>query len=428
MRIPELLLPAGDLESLQTALLYGANAVYLGAEGPNLRAGAAGFTGKDLSDAVTLAHAANARVYVCLNASPREQDMFSVRTGLEQAVAAKADGLIVADPGVARLALRHAPELPIHVSTQANTRNAEALAFWRDMGAVRANLARECSAGEIAALARARDDRLPGFELEVFAHGAQCMAVSGRCSLSAYMVDRAPGEAGCTACLGSCAHPCRYEYRVRAVVEERKREGANAWEVLERQRGDAGWSQIFAPQDLCLLWHAPWLARLGVDALKIEGRTRSSAYLAVVADAWRFALDSIAAADFRPREALAELRHAATRALTAGLFGPDARREIPGLDRSAPRKPPMLRVLSAARADGSAWNVELKGALDTSRPKGLTLILPGLARPVLPPGGFRLEQVPDSALPGLPVDHAHPGMRLVLFAEHPGLRPGVFAR
>jgi putative protease len=434
MRIPELLLPCGDMESLETALLYGADAVYLGADGPNLRAGAAGFAGEGLARAVALAHAAKVRVYVCLNASPREQDLPLVRQGLEQAVEAQADGLIVADAGVARLALAHAPALPLHVSTQANTRNSEGLAFWRDLGATRANLARECAAGEVAALARARDERLPGFELEVFAHGAQCMALSGRCALSVHMVDRKPGEAGRTACMGACAHPCRYEYRLRAVVEERKRAGTDAWEVLEQWTddgsapGEAPWTQYFAPQDLCLMWFAPWLARLGVDALKIEGRTRSSAYLAVAADAWRYALASLAAGHFRPREALAELRHAATRQLTAGLFGADARREIPGVDRLAPRRLPMLRVLAPAKADGSAWHVELKGGLDAARPEGLTLILPGLARPVLPPGSFRLEQGPQSSLPGLPVTQGHPGMRLVLHAAHPGLAPGVFAR
>jgi len=434
MRIPELLLPSGDMESLETALLYGADAVYLGADGPNLRAGAAGFAGEGLTRATARAREHGVRVYVCLNASPREQDLPLVRQGLEQAVEAKADGLIVADAGVARLALKHAPGLPIHVSTQANTRNSEGLAFWRDLGATRANLARECAAGEIAALTRARNERLPGFELEIFAHGAQCMALSGRCALSVHMVDRQPGQPGRTACMGACAHPCRYEYRLRAVVEERKRAGTDAWEVLEQWTGapdapgQAPWSQFFAPQDLCLMWHAPWLARLGVDALKIEGRTRSSAYLAVVADAWRFALASLAGGSFRPREALAELRHAATRALTPGLFGPDARREIPGLDRHAARRLPMLRVLSPARDDGSAWNVELKGGLDAQRPEGLTLILPGLARPTLPPGSFRLEQGPESGLPGLPVVQGHPGMRLVLHAAHPGLRPGVFAR
>jgi len=190
MRIPELLLPCGDMESLETALLYGANAVYLGADGPNLRAGAAGFAGPGLARAAALARAAGVRVYVCLNASPREQDLPLVRQGIEQAVEAKADGLIVADPGVTRLALRHAPRLPLHVSTQANTRNAEGLAFWRDLGATRVNLARECAAGEVAALARARDEKLPGFELEIFAHGAQCMALSGRCALSVHMVER----------------------------------------------------------------------------------------------------------------------------------------------------------------------------------------------------------------------------------------------
>lgn len=435
MRIPELLLPCGDMESLETALLYGANAVYLGADGPNLRAGAAGFAGPGLVRAALLAHATGVRVYVCLNASPREQDMALVRQGIEQAVEAQADGLIVADAGVARLALRHAPHLPLHVSTQANTRNAEGLAFWRDLGATRVNLARECAAGEVAELARARDEKLPGFELEIFAHGAQCMALSGRCALSVHMVERGVNQTGRTASLGACAHPCRYEYRLRSVVEERKRLGDEAWEVLEHWTddgsapGEAPWSQFFAPQDLCLLWHVPWLTRLGVDALKIEGRTRSSAYLAVVADAWRFALDSLANRSFAPRTALAELRHAATRPLTAGLFGADARREIPGLDRlGSPRRVPMLRVLAPANAEATAWDVELKGTFDTTRPEGLTLILPGLKRPVLPPGSFRLEHGQSSSTPGLPVAVGHPGMRAVLRAEHPDLRPGIFAR
>lgn len=433
MRIPELLLPCGDMESLETALLYGADAVYLGADGPNLRAGAAGFAGPGLARATELARAAGVRVYVCLNASPRQQDLPLVRQGIEQAVQAGADGLIVADPGVARLAMRHAPHLPLHISTQANTRNAEALAFWRDMGAVRANLARECSAAEVAALARARDAQLPGFGLEIFVHGAQCTALSGRCQLSAHMVERAVNQPGRTASMGACAHPCRYEYRLRAVVEERKRQGQDAWEVLEQWTddgalpGQAPWTQYFAPQDLCLLWHTPWLARLGLDALKVEGRTRSSAYLAVTADAWRYALDSLAAGAFRPRRALSELRHAATRPLTAGLFGADARRPIPGLDRLSSRRPPMLRVLGRAGAD-DAWRVELKGTLDTRRAEGLTLIEPGLSRPVLPPGSFRLEHGPDSGTPGLPAEVGHPGMRAVLRTAHPAIRPGIFAR
>ncbi|MBU1228976.1 MAG: U32 family peptidase, partial [Proteobacteria bacterium] len=377
------------------------------------------------------AHEAGARVYVCINATPRQQDLGLVRQGLDQALEARADGLIIADPGVARLAIRHAPGLPLHVSTQANTRNAEALAFWRDCGAVRANLARECAAGEVAALCAARDRDLPGFGLEVFAHGAQCMAFSGRCQLSVQMTGRAVNQAGRTACMGACAHPCRYEYRLRAVLEERKREGSEAWEVLEqwtdaaRAPGGEAWTQFFAPQDLCLIWHARWLARLGVDCLKIEGRTRSSAYLAVVADAWRFALDSLRGGEFQPRRALAELRHAATRPLTSGLFGAHASRTIPGLDLEAPRRLPLLRVL-APREDffsGPAWEVEIKGTFDPARPEGLTLILPGLGRPVLAPGEFRLER-PD----GLPLGAGHPGLRAVLFAGHPGLRPGVFAR
>ncbi len=439
MRIPELLLPAGDAESLATALLYGADAVYLGADGPNLRARAAGFGGAGLARAVADAHAAGAKVYVCLNATPRQQDLTLARQGLEQALEASADGLIIADPGVLRLARRLAPEIPVHISTQANTRNIEACAQWRDLGATRANLARECAAREVAELCAARDRELPGFELEVFAHGAQCMAFSGRCQLSVHMTGRAVNQAGRTASMGSCAHPCRYEYRLRGVVEEQKRAGSNpgeaAWEVVEHFTdapdlpGQESWTQFFAPQDLCLIWQARWLARLGVDCLKIEGRTRSSAYLACVADAWRFALDGVASGDFQPRAALAELRHAASRPLTMGLFGADPRRAIPGLDRSLPRPMPLLRVLGPAGGDaawsGSAWEVEVKGTFDPARPEGLTLILPGLRRPALPPGSFALEK------DGLPVATAHPGMRAVwrvdsaLAAE---IRTGIFAR
>jgi len=431
MRIPELLLPAGDMESLSTALFYGADAVYLGADGPNLRARAAGFAGAVLGQAVATAHAAQAKVYVCVNATPRQQDMLLVRQGLDQAVEAGADGLIIADPGVARLALRHAPNLPIHVSTQANTRNAEALAFWRDFGAVRANLARECAAREVRELCAARDAALPGFELEVFAHGAQCMAFSGRCQLSVHMTGRAVNEPGRTASQGACAHPCRYEYRLRSVLEERKREGSEAWEVVEQWTGDRHapggepWTQYLAPQDLCLIWQTRWLAKIGVDCLKIEGRTRSSAYLAVVGDAWRFALDSLAGGDFRPRAALAELRHAATRPLTSGLFGADPRRTIPGLDLKSPRSLPLMRVLGASEKihSGPAWDVELKGTFDPARPEGLTLILPGLDRPVLGPQDFRLERAD-----GLPLNAGHPGVRAVLFCAHPGLRAGIFIR
>jgi putative protease len=431
MRIPELLLPAGDMESLATALLYGADAVYLGADGPNLRARAAGFAGAGLGQAVRAAHEAGAKVYVCINATPRQQDLGLVRQGLDQAVESRADGLIIADPGVARLASRHAPGLAIHVSTQANTRNVEALAFWRDFGAVRANLARECAAAEVAALCAARDRSLPGFGLEVFAHGAQCMAFSGRCQLSVHMTGRAVNEPGRTACMGACAHPCRYEYRLRSVLEERKREGSDAWEVLEHWTetpgapGGEAWTQYFAPQDLCLLWFAPWLAGLGVDCLKIEGRTRSSAYLAVVGDAWRFALNSLRAGKFQPRAALAELRHAATRTLTSGLFGADPRKTIPGLELGAVRSLPLLRVLGPSEKihGGPAWDVELKGSFDPCRAEGLTLVLPGLARPVLGPEEYRLER-PD----GLPLLAGHPGLRAVLFCAHPGLRPGVFAR
>lgn len=439
MRIPELLLPVGDREALTTALLYGADAVYLGADGPNLRARAAGFAGEGLGLAVAEAHAAGAKVYVCINATPRQQDLPLAEQGIEQAAQAGADGLIVADPGVFRLSRRLAPQLPIHVSTQANTRNAEACALWRDLGATRANLARECAAREVASLCDARDRDLPGFELEVFAHGAQCMAFSGRCQLSVHMTDRAVNQPGRTACMGACAHPCRYEYRLRSVVQERKREGTDAWEVVEQwteeQPGSAGasfvdadapgcepWTQYFAPQDLCLIWQARWLARLGVDSLKIEGRTRSSAYLAVVGDAWRYALDGIAAGNFQPRAALGELRHAASRPLSQGLFGANPRRTIPGLNMAPPRPMPLVRLLAP---NGEGWDVEIKGTFDPNRPEGLTLLLPGLRRPVLPPASYRLERE------GMRMYAAHPGMRALLRLDSPlaaELRPGLFMR
>ncbi|MDD4952151.1 MAG: U32 family peptidase, partial [Desulfovibrionaceae bacterium] len=287
--LPELLVPAGDMEMLETAAVYRADAVYLGGPELNLRAGARGFGFKALPRALDFARARGMRVYFCLNAYPRQGQLGLVDQYLDQLAEAGPDALIVSDLGVADRARKRVPHIPLHVSTQANTTNSAALAFWREFGARRVNLARETDARALRDILLGR----PGLEIEMFVHGAVCMALSGRCLLSAGLNAR-------SANLGLCSHACRFEYRVSSyTVEEKTRPGLDVWEA-RRLDNDGAYSALFAARDLCLAHYLGWFARLGVSALKIEGRTRSSACLAQVADAYRSALDHLARGCFRP--------------------------------------------------------------------------------------------------------------------------------
>lgn len=404
--LPELLAPAGDMEKLDAALRYGADAVYLGGRGPNLRAGAQGFAPGELPEAARRAHAVGARAYYCLNSLPHQRHLRDVEAAIDEADAAGMDALIVADPGVARMARRRAPRLPLHISTQANTANAEAALFWQDMGAARVNMARELDLSGIRELVRA----CPGLEFEAFVHGAVCLAVSGHCLLSAWMNNR-------PANLGQCTHPCRFEYLGMALaVEEKTRPGEIAWEAVE----DGPFhSSFWAPNDLCLVKYVRWFAAVGVASLKIEGRVKSAGYVAQVTDAYRTALDDLTRRTFRHEDYLYELLNTASRPLSTGFFLPGGRRLSRGLPHDAMRRPVVARIEQPA-GDG-AWHVSVRAPWRAARP--MELLLPGLHRPELHPGDFRLENHK-----GETVDQLHPGMAGVLHCAHEGLATGLFIR
>jgi U32 family peptidase len=398
----ELLAPGGGLKQIQTALLYGADAVYVG-DSLSLRAKACGFTPEELDQALRLAHGRGARLYYCLNILAREIHLREIAERIERVAAAGVDAIIAADPGVVRLVRRLAPEVPIHLSTQANTTNSESVAFWQEQGVSRVNLARELDLREIRSIARAAG----GVETEVFVHGAMCLAVSGRCLLSAYLTGR-------SANLGLCAHPCRYEYRpVRMQVEEKTREGRDLWEAMEGE----GYSALLAPEDLCLLPYLAWFLRVGVSALKIEGRTKSPGYLAPVVDAYRTALDDLKAGRFRWREYLREVSLGATRELATGFFLPGRRRQIARSAMPGERNPVLACLEGPAGVD--AWSVSVLSRWEQGIP--VQILLPGLKRPLVQEYTLEKED-------GVRVATAHSGTRVILRSGDPMLREGLFVR
>lgn len=269
----ELLAPAGDLEKLKIAVLYGADAVYLGGRHFGLRAGAGNFNESDLAEGVKFAHDHGVRVYVTVNIFAHNRDLEGLPAYLDMTCKAGADAVIVSDPGVVDFVRRLYPALPIHLSTQANTTNWAAARFWEELGVRRIVLARELSLAEI----REIRERV-ALELEIFIHGAMCISYSGRCLLSCYLTGRDANR-------GDCAQSCRWKY---ALVEE-KRPG-EYFAIEEDGRG----SYIIGSKDLCLIEHIPELISAGISSFKIEGRMKSVNYVAGVVKAYREAIDAYA--------------------------------------------------------------------------------------------------------------------------------------
>ncbi len=288
MNIPELLCPAGNLTALETALHFGADAVYGGMKRFGLRAFAGNFGGEELREAVRLTHAAGKKFYVTLNSLPYDDEMDAFTEAAREALDAGVDAAIVSDPGAIVTLRQEVPELPLHVSTQANTLNTPAAELYRDLGCSRIILAREMSLERIRALRKNLGSRP---ELEIFVHGASCVAYSGRCLLSAYLTGRSGNR-------GECAQPCRWKY---AVVEE-KRPGEYL-PVAEDENG----TYLFSARDLCLMPLLPRLCEAGVASLKIEGRMKTEYYVAVVTGAYRRALDLLRESPEAFERALPEL-------------------------------------------------------------------------------------------------------------------------
>lgn len=277
MRDVELLMPAGNLEKLEYAVRYGADAVYLGVVDFSLRAMRKGqlITMDNLKQAVDLAHSLGAKAYVTINIFAFNNDIKQLEACIDRFKDAKPDAFIISDYGIFNLIRKHIPEVPVHVSTQTNTLNYESVKFWRDLGATRCILARELPIADVAEIRK----HVPDIELETFIHGAQCVSFSGRCLLSDYF---SKGER--KANHGNCSQPCRWSYR---LVEETRSN-----EYLEINQDGRG-SHILSPKDLCLVKQLPQLIDAGIDSFKVEGRTKSLYYVSAVAKTYRQAIDEV---------------------------------------------------------------------------------------------------------------------------------------
>ena len=272
MRRPELLIPASSLEVLKIAVIYGADAVYIGGEAFGLRAKAKNFSMEEMKEGIEFAHAHDVKVYVTANILAHNDDLEGVREYFEELRKIKPDALIIADPGVFQIAKEVCPEIERHVSTQANNTNYATYLFWYGLGAKRVVSARELSIAEIKEIREHIPDDL---EIETFVHGAMCISYSGRCLLSNYFTGR-------DANLGACTHPCRWKY----YIMEENRPGEYL-PVEENERG----TYIFNSKDLCMIEHIPELVEAGIDSLKIEGRMKTALYVATVARTYRKAID-----------------------------------------------------------------------------------------------------------------------------------------
>lgn len=269
---PELLIPASSLEVLRTAVIYGADAVYIGGEAFGLRAKAKNFTLDEMREGINFAHSHGARVYVTANILAHNKDLEDAAQYFKQLKECAPDALIVSDPGMYMTVREVWPEAEIHISTQANNTNYKTFLFWHNLGAKRVVSARELSMDEI----REIRERIPDeMEIESFIHGAMCISYSGRCLLSSFFTGRDANQ-------GACTHPCRWKY---AVVEE-KRPG-QYFPVYENERG----TYLFNSKDLCMVEHIKELLESGIDSLKIEGRMKTALYVAVVTRTYRRALD-----------------------------------------------------------------------------------------------------------------------------------------
>lgn len=305
MKKPELLIPASSLEVLKTAVLFGADAVYIGGEAFGLRAKAKNFSGEEMRQGIIFAHERGVKVYVTANILAHNKDLDGAEIYFHELKEMKPDALIIADPGMFMLAKRICPEIEIHISTQANNTNYMTYLFWHDLGAKRVVSARELSLSEIKEIR----SRIPAdMEIESFIHGAMCISYSGRCLLSSYFAGRDANQ-------GACTHPCRWKY---AVMEESR--PGEYLPVYENERG----TYIFNSRDLCMIEHIPEMVDVGIDSFKIEGRMKTALYVAAAARTYRKAIDDYFTSEEKYRANMdwyrAEISKCTYRQFTTGFY------------------------------------------------------------------------------------------------------------
>ncbi len=315
MKRPELLIPASSLEVLKVAVIYGADAVYIGGEAFGLRAKAKNFSMDEIREGISFAHDHEVKVYITANILAHNRDLEGVRKYFIQLKEIRPDALIISDPGVFDIAREVCPEIDIHISTQANNTNYGTYLFWRRLGAKRVVTARELSMEELKEIR----ERVPeDLEMETFVHGAMCISYSGRCLLSNFFTGRDANQ-------GACTHPCRWKY---AVMEETR--PGEYFPVYENERG----TFIFNSKDLCMIGHIPELMETGIDSYKIEGRMKTALYVATVARTYRKAIDDYLADPALYRDHmdwyLDQISNCTYRQFTTGFFfgKPDSEAQI----------------------------------------------------------------------------------------------------
>ena len=293
-------MPAGNIEKMKYAYAYGADACYLGLVDYSLRTMRKGelITRQNLKSAIDTARALNKKAYLTLNIFAYDNDIESLENSIDVIKNANPHAIILSDFGIYRTVKKYLPDIDLHISTQTNILNIEAVKFWRDMGATRVILARELSLKQIEAIKKA----VPDIEVEIFVHGSQCMSYSGRCLLSDYMTK---GER--KANHGGCAQPCRWSYK---LLEETR--PGEYYEIVQDERG----SHILSPKDLCLVRYIKDLQNIGVDSFKVEGRTKSLYYVSAVTKAYRAVMDG----KLDSKEAFCELKKVGNRGFTEGFF------------------------------------------------------------------------------------------------------------
>ena len=302
---PELLVPAASLEVLRTAVIFGADAVYIGGEAFGLRAKAKNFSAQEMAEGIVFAHERGVRVHVTANILAHNYDLEGARAYFRELRELQPDVLIIADPGMFALAREICPEIDIHISTQANNTNYMTYRFWHEQGAKRVVSARELSLKEIKEI---REQIPEDMEIESFVHGAMCISYSGRCLLSNYFTGRDANH-------GACTHPCRWKY---ALVEETR--PGEYLPVFENDRG----TFIFNSKDLNMIEHIPELVDAGIDSFKIEGRMKTALYVATVARTYRRAIDDYFVSEERYRANMdwyrAEIAKCTYRKFTTGFY------------------------------------------------------------------------------------------------------------
>ena len=302
---PELLIPASSLEVLKVAVMFGADAVYIGGEAFGLRANAKNFSKEDMIEGIDFAHKHGVKVFVTANILAHNSDLDGVREYMKELKEIKPDALIIADPAIFTIAKEVCPEIEIHISTQANNTNYGTFKFWHGLGARRVVTARELSLKEIKEI---RDNIPEDLEIETFIHGAMCISYSGRCLLSSFMAERDANK-------GACTHPCRWKY---AVMEESR--PGEYMPVYENERG----TYIFNSKDLCMIEHIPEMMESGIDSFKVEGRMKTALYVATVARTYRMAINDYKKSPDYYRERIpfykSEIAKCTYRQYTTGFF------------------------------------------------------------------------------------------------------------